>query len=310
VTATDSNGFTGTQSYTLVVGQAQSVIALSSSANPIFINGTVTYTAVVGYASGSGTVGPTGTVTFYDGGVAIAGCTVVPLGAYNSASGVAMATCAVSYTSATPATHAITASYSGDANFLGSTSGTLTEAVADFTITATTPAATVLPGAPADFTFTVSPTDGATTFQSAIDLTVSGLPPGATYSFSPSATIAAGAGTSTVTLIIQTAQGGATVGQVNSGGGASGNLVSRLAPFSLALLLLPFAGRLRKTGKRFSRLISLLLLLAASAAAVAGVSGCGSNIGFFGQKPQTYTVTVTGNMGTLSHSAKVTLTVE
>ncbi|MGC9158604.1 MAG: hypothetical protein ACP5FH_06395, partial [Terracidiphilus sp.] len=180
----------------------------------------------------------------------------------------------------------------------------------DFTITATTPAATVQPGSLAVFTFTVSPTGGATAFAAAVNLTVTGLPPGATAKLAPD-TIAAGAGATMVTLTIQTAQGGAAVAQLSPGaGGAHGSLLSRLAPFSLALLLLPFAGRLRKTGKRFGRMISLLLLLIAGAAAVAGVSGCGSSVGFFGQTPKSYTVTVTATSGTLSHSANVTLTVE
>jgi len=85
-----------------------------------------------------------------------------------------------------------------------------------------------------------------------------------------------------------------------------------LAPFSLALLLLPFAGWLRKSGRRLCRMVALLLLLGAGAAAMAGVSGCGSNIGFFGMAPKTYTVTVNGTMGELSHNANTTvaLTVE
>ncbi len=185
-------------------------------------------------------------------------------------------------------------------------------ATADFTInaTASSAAATVLPGKAAVFTFTVSPADGATTFAAAVNLSVTGLPPGATYTLLP-ATIAAGAGTTTVTLTIQTAQGGTTVGQVSTGaGGANGSLASRLAPFSLALLLLPFVGRLRKTSKRFTRLLTLLLLAGAGALAMAGVSGCGSNVGYFGQTQKSYTVTVTGTMGTLSHSTNVTLTVE
>jgi hypothetical protein len=308
ITVTDAVSNSVSQSYTLAVGQAASAVSVTSSANPAFVNNTVTYTAAVGFASGSGTTGPTGSVTFYDGSTPITACSGLALGAYNYTSGAALATCTVSYTSASPSTHTITASYTGDANFIGSTSGAFTEAVTDFTITAQNATLTVVPGAPASYTFTVSPSSGATTFPSAVTLTVSGLPSGYTYSFSPSATIAAGAGTTTVTLTIQTVPGSPTIAQIHTGAG--GNLASRLAPFSLALLLLPFAGKLRKTGKRFSRMISLLLLLIAGAAAMAGVSGCGSNTGFFSQAQKSYTVTVTATSGTLSRTSNVTLTVE
>jgi ABC-type transporter Mla subunit MlaD len=87
-------------------------------------------------------------------------------------------------------------------------------------------------------------------------------------------------------------------------------VVRGLAPFTLALLLLPFAGKLRRAGKRLGRMMSLLLLLAAGVSALAGLTGCGAGIGFFGQAQKTYTVTVTGTSGTLSHSTSVTLTVE
>jgi hypothetical protein len=45
-------------------------------------------------------------------------------------------------------------------------------------------------------------------------------------------------------------------------------------------------------------------------AAVAGLSGCGSTGGFFGQAQKSYTVTVTATSGALSHTTNVTLTVE
>jgi hypothetical protein len=101
-----------------------------------------------------------------------------------------------------------------------------------------------------------------------------------------------------------------SLAQTQPNGAAGGNLASRLAPFSLALLILPFAGRMRRAAKRLRRAAFMLLLLIAGMAAMAGLSGCGSPSIFFTQQPQSYTVTVTVSAGTLSHSMPVTLVVE
>jgi hypothetical protein len=179
-------------------------------------------------------------------------------------------------------------------------------ATPDFSINASNTSATVIPGFPVSFTFTVTPLN-ATTIPAAVNFSISGLPPGATAVFSPNS-IAAGSGATTMTLTIQTAQ----MASAEQPGAAQpgGNLASRIAPFSLALLLLPFAGRLRKTGRRLSRFMAVVLLLSAGAAAMAGLSGCVSNTGFFTQPQHSYTVTVTGVSGSLSHTSNVTLTVE
>ena len=83
----------------------------------------------------------------------------------------------------------------------------------------------------------------------------------------------------------------------------------KVPPLLWGVLLLPFAGTLRRTGKRL-RCATTTLLLFAAAAALGGVIGCSSSTGLFSQKQQTYTVTVTATSGTLSHSTTVTLTVE
>ena len=80
---------------------------------------------------------------------------------------------------------------------------------------------------------------------------------------------------------------------------------NRMPALALCLLVLPFARRLRRVGKRLNRMTTLLMVLA-----IIGLSGCGARNGFFAQQQQTYNVTVTISTGALSHSTSLTLTVE
>jgi hypothetical protein len=77
-----------------------------------------------------------------------------------------------------------------------------------------------------------------------------------------------------------------------------------------ALLLLPFAGRLRALRRRLWATVSLLLLAAAGLATMAALGGCGITSGLFADQAKTYTVTVTATSGTLSHATTLTLTVK
>jgi MBG domain/Bacterial Ig-like domain (group 3)/Putative Ig domain len=291
------------------VNKAPSAAAIASSVNPVLVENGVTFTATVSSSAGT----PTGTVTFLDG--------AAPLGTGTLSGGLATFATA----SLAAGSHTITAAYGGDANFLASTSSALTQQVEDFGFTISSQTVTALPGGTAVFTFTVSPIDG-TTFPAAITFTASGLPPGATYTFSP-ASVTAGEGSTPVTLTIDVSQTQAGINPANlhpdirrtmnsasanagSRGTPNRSFASGIAPFAFALILLPFAGRLRRTGKRLGGMLSVLLLLVAGMAVAAGISGCGSSSGFFAQQQQSYTVTVTGTSGPLTHSATVTLTVE
>ena len=184
----------------------------------------------------------------------------------------------------------------------GSQSYTLSinpSATTDFTIgvaSGTNSSAAVQPGGTVGETVTVSPANGAGTFANAIAFSASGLPAGATASFSP-ASVPAGSGAATVALNIQ-------LPVASAARGLGGGFWGRLAPISLALLLLPLAGRLRRGGRR---LASVLLL---AIAGMAGLSGCSAMSGSLARSTQTYTVTVTGTSGSLSHSATIALTVE
>jgi hypothetical protein len=298
------------------ISQVLPTITLVSSLNPILLQNPVTYTATVSSTAGK----PTGTATFQDGGVAITACTGV---AVTTATG--LSSCAVTYT--TTGTHSITALYNGDTNFLSAgPSNTVSEAAIDINLgtavsgTGTT-SETILPGGTATYSFPIAPSSG-TTFPSPVTFTVSSspaLPSGTTMTLAPPAWVFTSnnpwswtlpANTSLTGNTVLSVQVPQTIAAAQPAGGTGVNLAARLAPFSLALLLLPFAGRLRKSGKRLGRMLAIVLLAGAGMAAIAGISGCGSTSGFFAQPQRSYTMTVTVASGSLSHTSTITLTVE
>jgi hypothetical protein len=137
-------------------------------------------------------------------------------------------------------------------------------------------------------------------YPGAVSFAASGLPSGASVTFSPS-TIAFDGGKQTIKVTVQTP--------------ASAKLESpgigrKLAPLTLAFLLIPLFGarKLRRQGRRLSRLACLLLLLGCSLAGVV-MTGCGGAASFK-QSVQNYTITVTSTSGNMQHTASVTLTVE
>jgi hypothetical protein len=99
----------GSTAVAMTVSQASTTTTLTASADPSVFGQAVTFAAVVkALVPGSGT--PTGTVTFYDNGVSLPGGPIALI------SGKA----AFKYSGLRTGTHGITASYSGDANFLPS----------------------------------------------------------------------------------------------------------------------------------------------------------------------------------------------
>ena len=294
VTAT-GDGLVASQSLSLQVRQAQAV--------PLTVLPAALATGTVGTPYPQTAITASGGVAPYSYAVSSG---ALPTGLTLSAAGVLSGTPAA--VGSFPFTVTAADSSAGTGPRSGSQSYTVVvslPAVTDFTIGLASGAdssATVFPGETVGENFTVSPANGAGAFTNAIALSASGLPAGATAVFSP-ASVPAGSGITTVTLTIQAPRASADSEW-------AGGIAGRLAPLSLALLLLPLAGRLRRGGKRIGRLISVLLLAIAGMAAMAGLSGCGSVSGSIAQTPQTYTVTVTGTSGALSHSTTFTLTVE
>jgi hypothetical protein len=229
---------------------------------------------------------PTGTVTFLDG------ATSIGTGTLNSSGSAKL-----SVNNLTVGSHTITASYAGDANNFAAANAPLTEAVEDFSISAgAITTATIKSGSSATYTFTFNPIAPATTFPSALTLSVSGGPAGSTYTLSPT-TITSGAGSTPVTLTVAVPPNSGSLRSTPRRPEAPLSL-----PFALAALVMPLAGRLGKASK-WTRGIASLLLIAAGIAASTSLSGCS------GGSSAAYTITVSGTAGALSHSTFVTLTV-
>jgi large repetitive protein len=201
--------------------------------------------------------------------------------------------------------NSITASYGGDANFLPSTSNSATSvtvATQNFTIAMQGQSSiTLSPGASATYELSLSPTYGS--YPGAVNFTASGLPPGATASFSPTS-IAANAGPQTVTATIKTASSAALRHDQTLD-------FARRTPLAVAIFLLSLMGigRLRRGAKGLRGLLSLVMLLGGIAAS-AGIMGCCVHTGFQSQPLTSYTVTITAASGTLQHTTAITINVQ
>jgi hypothetical protein len=231
---------------------------------------------------------PTGAVKFLDNGTVVTTAPVV--------SGVAAGT----YLSPGAGTHSMAASYGGDANFLASTSQAITttvNAMPDFTMVSSGAATqTVATGDVANYGMTVAPQSGA--FTGVVDFSASGLPSGATVSFSPPQVVP-GSSSVNATMSVQTS---ATL--LTRNGRRMGGVV-----FAALLCPLLLMGKRKRSQRRLAAVCGMLVWML-------GVAGCGArSVSTAIVGGQNYTLTVTGTATNLagvvvSHSMQVTLVVE
>jgi sugar lactone lactonase YvrE len=186
---------------------------------------------------------------------------------------------------------------------LPTVTASVTVAAIDFTLalgSGSTSTQTVAAGAAATYTLSVAPTTA--TYAQPITFSVTGLPSGATASFSP-ASVTPGSAPVTTTLTIQTAASTAAVRDLQGIGTGMGGT-------ALGLLLLPVALS-RRLRQALGRMPMTVLLGLIGCGAVCGLIGCGGgSAGSSAPPPQTYTLTVTATSGSLSHSTTVTLIVQ
>jgi YVTN family beta-propeller protein len=272
---------------TVTVGPAATTTSLAASMNPSYTGNATTFTATVGSSAGI----PAGTVTFDDGSTALG------TGTLNS-TGQAMLT-----TSTLPAgSQTITAVYGGNAEFAGSTSSAVDETVkaATFTLTTSSPSATVNAGQSATFQFTVTPQGDMTT---PVSFACNGVPVTITCQFAP-LSVTPGTSPASTTLTVNTyapttSTSAIAVWPLGGGGSWPFYAVGLGALAALGLLL---AWKRQAVPARVRRLAwagALGVALAVGLAACGGSSTATSTNTkqFNGTPAGTYSVAVTGTAG-------------
>ncbi len=286
----------------LTVTKAGSVATI---ANVSVASGAAALLATV--AVGSATTGqPTGTVTLLDGETPVAAGMVGASGTVALPSG-----------SLASGPHVLTVYYSGDQNFLASTSaGTQVtlggsspapSAGADFSLSVTGASTqTVVPGASASFGLWAQWTGAA--MSSPVVLSVTGLPSYATAAFNP-AYLPPGGAVSAVTLTVSMPTETAMLKSQDPGH------VARVVATALCFCL-PFVVRMRNGVRAPGRLV---IVLCGVSAGLLFVTGCGDRVrtsaGVAGPTDKSYPLTITGTATdasgkTLQHSVAVTLVVQ
>ncbi len=253
---------------------------LTAAPNPVITGQSVTLTATVTPAP---TLTPAGTVSFFSGSTLLGTADV-------NSSGVATFTT----TTLSAGSLSITAVYSGNSGSATSTSAEMgLEVATTFAVTAPGSPFTVQAGGSVDINITVPPIGGS--FDSVVTMSASGLPAGATATFTPP-TVTPGASGAPTKLTIQTAAQAAGI-----------PAHPRRFPFeaiSLAAGLCVMASR----RKRLAKSIPILLMIATLAGASLMLTGCHG--GFAGTSSQSFPITVTGSSGVQHVSTTFTLIVK
>jgi hypothetical protein len=271
---------------TLTITQASSSISLTTSATNVPLSGQVTFTATVASAT-SGT--PTGSVTFSDGTVVLATVALT-----NNT--------ATSTQTLAMGTHIITAVYSGDENFTGSSSTSITETVQLPLVVVSNPPTspiTINSGSTGTVTLNLTAQGG---YTGTATMSCAYLPAGMSCSFNPS-TVTFSATSSTATTVMTISTGGPTAAAQLNLPGAPGR-GDRLAAIPALCFWVPgsivgLLGLRRKKLGSLQRRMMQLIAVAAFGVGVATISGCGCSSSTVKTSPGTYTIDVEITAGTV-----------
>ena len=280
-----------------VVGKIPTMITITESSTAQLFNSKVTFTAVVTAPLPT----PTGTVTFMDG-TSVIGTAALSTNGGGVIVSLTSGNAAFDTSSLATGDHKITAVYSGDTSFATSTSAPLDNVVEDFTVVNSGAASQqVSPGASTTYNFKLTPV-GSSTFVDTVNLAVTGLPAGSTYTLTPTSA-AAGSGETGIVLTVKTSSSLTAENRAPMGPGSQSEL-----PIALGMLGLAGLGTVRKLRRKLPRPLLLLILMIATLLPIAALSGCAG--GYFALDPHTYTVTLTGTEGSVQHSATAKLVVQ
>ena len=261
---------------------------LASSPNPSAPSQSVTFTASVAGPTGA-TATPTGSVTFLDGTTSMGSGTLD-----------ANAKGTLSTSTLSAGSHSITAQYSGDSTFAGSTSSPVTQVVGTptFSLSVNPATVTVSAGSSGSTTVTVTPASG---FNQQVSFACVGLPAASSCAFTPGSVTPNGTAAASTALSISTDVAAAVRSHISSSSrGWKGAAKAMLALIFLGLGL----GSVRRRG---SRVLGVLVLLAIFAV-MADSCGGGSS----GPKTPkgSSTITVSATAGSLNQSTTFTLVVQ
>jgi len=271
---------------TLTITQASTTATLTSSVSSIPLGGSVTFTVLV-KSTTSGV--PTGTVTVYNG--------TTSLGTGTLSSGSATVT-----TTALPTgTDSVTAVYSGDTDFLTSTSSAVTVttlSAADFSLTATPTTINIVQGLTGNVLITLTPING---YTGTVNFSC-GIPaPFVGCTFTPASLTANGSTASQALLVVSTTTSAANRNPFGMHGVVAASLF--LLPAGAGMLLLA----LRRKRMFLLRSLAVWMILLAG---VMGFSACGSsNNPVAAVGTSTLTVTASGATGSITHNLSLTINI-